>query len=105
MFRKVFIFFCVICLAFSVFVLVYNVFFNETESFLLDNRHSIKFIIIFLFAIFSDRKSQYFYEKNYADIFLDSFSKNNKLYNKLLKKVYHYIIKTNLLNQYLSWKS
>ena len=87
MLRKVFLFFCVICLAFSVFVLVYNVFFNETESFLLDNRHSIKFIIIFLFAILSGRKSQYFYEKNYSDIIKDSFSKNKKLYNQLLKSI------------------
>ena len=87
MLRKIFLCFCVICLSFSIFVLVYNVFFNENETFLLENIHSVKFIIIFLFAIFSGRKSQYFYEKNYSDIVKDSFSKNKKLYNKLLKSI------------------
>ena len=83
MLRKFFLFFCVICLAFFVFVLVYNVFFNENAPFLLDNRHSIKIIIIFLFTILSGRKSQYFYEKNYSDIIKDSFSKNKKRYSEL----------------------
>lgn len=87
MFRKILLIFYVICLVFSVFVLVYNVFFNENETFLLENRHTVKFIIIFLFAIFSGRKSQYFYEKNYSNIIKDSFSKNKKLYNKLLKSI------------------